>query len=263
MTIDAHTHLGSLGDQTFEPDQLIFGMDKAGITHSLIFSGLPDLFGFSNDQAIEISQANPRLKAIGHVDITTFNQEQIDNLCRLLEQKLIFGIKFYLGYQDYMPDDPRFDPLYTFCQSNGYPVLYHTGLLLAGYQGFLKQAHPLNIDTIATRYPQLKIVICHLGNPWVVDSIAVMLKNPNVYADLSGFFEEYVPIKQSEIEFFHERLRLVKVFMGGLHKCIFGTDWPLYDHSEYLEAVQSFPMSDEERELVLWKNANQVFNLGL
>ncbi|MDP3974340.1 MAG: hypothetical protein Q8P92_05915 [Candidatus Daviesbacteria bacterium] len=32
---------------------------------------------------------------------------------------------------------------------------------------------------------------------------------------------------------------------------------------EYLGAVQKLPMTDEEKELVFWKNAKEIFNLKI
>ena len=54
-----------------------------------------------------------------------------------------------------------------------------------------------------------------------------------------------------------------KDFVDDYKKCMFGTDYPLYNQKEYLEAVQSLEMTDEERELVFWKNANEVYNLSI
>jgi uncharacterized protein len=50
----------------------------------------------------------------------------------------------------------------------------------------VKFSHPLNIDDVAVDNPELKIVMCHLGNPWIIDCQEVLYKNRNVYADISG-----------------------------------------------------------------------------
>jgi len=50
----------------------------------------------------------------------------------------------------------------------------------------LKYAHPLNVDDIAVDNPELKIVMCHLGNPWLIDCQQILHKNRNVHADISG-----------------------------------------------------------------------------
>ena len=45
------------------------------------------------------------------------------------------------------------------------------------------------MDEAATKFRQVNFVMCHLGEPYFVDAIAVMEKNPNVTADLSGMLE--------------------------------------------------------------------------
>jgi hypothetical protein len=32
-------------------------------------------------------------------------------------------------------------------------------------------AHPLTVDEIASRYPDLKIIMAHMGRPWTVDAV--------------------------------------------------------------------------------------------
>ena len=51
-------------------------------------------------------------------------------------------------------------------------------------------AHPLNIDEIAVENPELTIIMCHLGNPWILDCQEILYKNQNVYADISGLVIE-------------------------------------------------------------------------
>ena len=132
-----------------------------------------------------------------------------------------------------------------------------------GFSGLLKYSHPLNVDEVANKFPNLKIVIAHMGNPWILDCLAVVLKNPNVYVDCSAYFTEYKPIKEEDVGVFIKQLTDAKVFIGDFKRFLFGTDWPLYNQKEYLEAVKGLPMTDEEKELVFWKNAKEVFNLKM
>jgi predicted TIM-barrel fold metal-dependent hydrolase len=262
MVIDAHTHIGD-PSKGWSPGNLIKSMDEAGIDLSLVIAeNLVDPESHT-DKVLEACAQNSRLKAIGCVDFTSLDRSQIDHLLELLEKKLILGVKFYTGYEDYHPANEKLFPIYEYCQSNNFPVVFHTGALEEGEEGFLKYSHPLVFDDVAQRFPKLKIVLAHMGNPWLLDCAAVMGKNENVYADVSGYFEENSPIIPEEIEVFKNVLKEAWLFLGSYKKFIFGTDWPLYSQKEYLEAVQAIEMTDEEKELVFWKNANMVYNLGL
>ena len=90
-----------------------------------------------------------------------------------------------------------------------------------------------------------------------------MLKNENVYMDLSGFFDEYQSIRKEQVDYFIKRLWEFRQFVGEFKKCLFGTDWPLYDQKEYLDAVSKLPLDKKESDLVFWKNAQKIFNLSV
>ncbi|OGY07815.1 MAG: hypothetical protein A2782_01590 [Candidatus Blackburnbacteria bacterium RIFCSPHIGHO2_01_FULL_43_15b] len=264
MIIDSHTHIALSGSpRIVTPDDLIKSMDEAGIDYSLLLANRKKGNGLSTREAVEIAETNPRIKVIGHIEFGAPIAPQTENLKKYLESGQIHGVKFYLGYEDYSATDKQLFPLYEFCQKTNKPVIFHTGVLLIGERGMLKNSHPLNVDSVAYHFPDLKIIIAHMGNPWIADAAAILLKNPNVYADLSGYFTEWVPIAPEEVEDFKKSAACIKDFVGDYKKCIFGTDWPIYNQKEYVEAVKSLEMTEEEKELVFWKNANEIFSLGL
>ena len=262
MVIDAHSHLGSNNKKSWTVEKLVDSMKSADIDYSLVITDR--LSNYSTmDSVIELAKKHPNIKVIGDVKNAVYSQEEVGKLCKYLEEGKILGVKFYLGYEDYSANDKKFKPIYDFCQKNNFPVVFHTGVLETKHWGLLKHSHPLNVDEVANTYPNLKIVMAHMGNPWLMDCGAVVIKNENVYMDTSGFFTEYAPIADSEIKFFLKQMADLKNFMGGFEKMLFGTDFPLYKQKEYLAAVQSLPLTKQEKELVFWKNANKIYNLGL
>ena len=263
MIIDSHTHIGESNGKQWSPSQLIKSMDDAGIDISLVLSYFHSKRGTPVEKVIEACKEFPRLKAIGNVDYSTVDNQQIEKLQDLLTRKIILGVKFYLGYEQFYPNDKKLYPLYEFCSQNNFPVIFHTGVLVEGYKykGLLKYSHPLPVDELATDFPNLKIIIAHFGNPWIMDCAAVMVKNENVYIDFSGYFAEYQSISTEEKEYFVKEMTKFKLFVGDFTKCLFGTDWPLYSQKEYLEAVQSLPMTSEEQDLVFSQNAKMLFGI--
>ncbi len=265
MIIDVHTHIGRVGEENRSPEDLINSMNEAQIDISFIISNSFDRnreLGATIEEVIDAANkyAN-RLKAIGNIDYTSLDNNQIDNILSLLERKLLIGLKFYTGYEHFFPHDKRLYLLYEHCSKNNIPVIFHNGVLLTGSSGLLKYSHPLTIDELAVAYPDLKIIIAHFGNPWIRDCAAVVAKNPNVYVDLSGYFTEFQSITNEEKNDFIKVLTEFKIFVGGFHKCMFGTDWPLYSQKEYLNIVRELSMNEEEKDLVFSKNALRIFNL--
>ncbi|MEK7542172.1 MAG: amidohydrolase family protein [Patescibacteria group bacterium] len=264
MIIDSHTHIGEFGGKHWAPEQLIQSMDEAGIDISLLianFFGKKGSEGVSTKEVIEVCKKFPRLKAIGNVDYSQVSEQQIEQLQDAIEKKLIVGVKFFLGYELFYPNDVKLHPLYEFCSLRNVPVVFHTGMLESGFSGLLKYSHPLGVDEVAAQFPDLKIVMAHFGNPWIADCAAVVAKNKNVYVDLSGYFSEYKPIAEEEKQDFVKQLSEFKMFAGDFTKCLFGTDWPIYSQKEYLEAIRALPMTDEEKKLIFSKNAQKLFNI--
>ncbi len=263
MVIDAHTHNFKLKDKFYTADDLIASMDEAGIDYSMLIANSSVEDGLVTEQVIDVSKKYPRIKAVGSVHYPTLDKDKIDKLIDYLKEKKIHAVKLYPGYEDFYPLDEKLFGLYEKCQRLGKPVIFHTGVLMIGSTGLLKQIHPLNIDEVAQKFPDLPIIMAHFGNPWIIDAAAVVAKNKNVFVDLSGYFTEYESISKEESGSFIKQLTEFKSFVGNFKKCLFGTDYPLYSQKEYLEVVSSLPFEGEEKDLVLWKNAKDIFDFEI
>ncbi|MDP3685371.1 MAG: amidohydrolase family protein [bacterium] len=263
VIIDCHTHLSGLSGEPKHPEELLRAMDEAGIGYSCVLAEDPSDAGPTTDSLIVATKAYPRLKVIGSAHVTGADDQHTQKLMRYLEDGTIHAVKFYPGYEDFYPTNETLFPMYEYCQKKRKTVMFHTGILMTGRGGRLKQVHPLEIDEVAYRFPNLTIVMAHFGNPWIMDCAAVVAKNKHVYTDVSAFFTENSSIGSEEQEDFVRRMGEFKRFVGDVKKCLFGTDWPLYSQKRYLEAVQAIPMTDEEQELVFWKNAATLFALNV
>jgi predicted TIM-barrel fold metal-dependent hydrolase len=237
-------------------------MDEAEIDASIIIAEtLPG--NISNlTQVLEAVRKSERLWALVNcVFSKTVELTYIEELTQVLQEDRVVGLKFYLGYEEYSANDERLLQVYEYCEKNGVPIMFHTGVLEAGSTGLLEYSHPLQVDRIATRFPNLTIVMAHMGNPWLIDCAAVLAKNPNVYADMSAFFAENRSITAHDVEVFKQRMEQVRVFLYSYEKFLFGTDYPLYSQKEYLAAVQALDMEQTERELVMHANASRLFGV--
>jgi predicted TIM-barrel fold metal-dependent hydrolase len=238
-------------------------MDEAEIDASIIIAEtLPG--NISNlTQVLEAVRKSERLWALVNcVFSKTVELTYIEELTQVLQEDRVVGLKFYLGYEEYSANDERLLQVYEYCEKNGVPIMFHTGVLEAGSTGLLEYSHPLQVDRIATRFPNLTIVMAHMGNPWLIDCAAVLAKNPNVYADMSAFFAENRSITAHDVEVFKQRMEQVRVFLYSYEKFLFGTDYPLYSQKEYLAAVQALDMEQTERELVMHANASRLFGVA-
>lgn len=191
-------------------------------------------------------------------------KRQADLVERHLQRKNCVGIKLYPGYNHFYIYDRAVDPFYQLAMQYQKPVAVHTGLT-ATSNALLKYSHPLIIDEAAARYPDVQFVMCHIGNPWLVDAIAVLAKNANVVADLSGILEGRI----DDMDAFFAKKRgyidFIKVWLEYLDdydRLLYGTDWPLANIDNYLEFVKRI-IPAEQQEKVFFANANRIYKLGL
>jgi predicted TIM-barrel fold metal-dependent hydrolase len=70
--------------------------------------------------------------------------------------KMVKAFKVRLGYVKASAESPVFDILYDYAESEGLPVLFHTGDT-AFSTGDLARSHPLTLDGLANRREELVI----------------------------------------------------------------------------------------------------------
>src|SRR5690606_19672846 len=87
---------------------------------------------------------------------------------------------------------------------------------------------PRHVDTVARRFPDVRIIMAHLGHPYEGECIAVIRKHDHVYADISAL--HYRPFQ------FYHSLMLVQEY-GVWHKLLFGTDYPFTTANATLETL--------------------------
>ena len=87
-------------------------------------------------------------------------------------------------YQFFYTNDERCFPIYEKAIELDVPIVIHAGATLPRLCR-LKYANIWDLDEVAIRYPELKIVICHIGYPKYEDAILLMQKHPNIFADIS------------------------------------------------------------------------------
>src|SRR3989338_4060461 len=265
MIIDTHTHINTpYGDKILTTEDLLDDMKKAKVDYALVFAlEFSPLDGIiTTEKLIETLKPHRNLFPIGTVSPFSFTRERQQQIELLLKNDILKGIKLYLGYEHFYPNDERLAPLYEMCAKFGKPIIYYTGFFWdPGKKGLIKYAQPLAVDYVATRFPNLKIVIAHMGNPWLTDSAVVAQKNENVYVDVSGYFVEFQPIQKEEIQHFIEDIKTFFKLTGSYRKLLFASYWPLYTLKEYVDAAKQLPLSDEDKEWFFWKNAATIFNL--
>jgi len=259
--INSHTHVLTKEDKTgFSGGipELIRDMENAGIEKSIILAG--EKHQLPIKELIEKIGKDKRFALIYTLDMKKDIKKQEKEIDSLFKKDEIKGVKILLGYDYIMPDDKKLEGIYRLCEKYDFPVIFHTGDTLAGIvdKPKLIYSHPLNIDSLAVDNPNLKIIIAHLGNPWLIDAAEVIYKNKNVYGDLSGFFLDFDD--ERYIDFVRKKINEFIAYASG-DKLLFGTDFPLADASRYVEFVKSLEIDKDVLDKIFYKNAEKLFKI--
>jgi predicted TIM-barrel fold metal-dependent hydrolase len=92
-------------------------------------------------------------------------------------------------FHDY--DSPEYFLIYQKLQEYGMVALFHTGIVARNrpevpQTSGMTRMRPAFLDTIARRFPKLRIVGAHFGNPWYDEAAEAARWNPNLVWDISG-----------------------------------------------------------------------------
>ena len=184
--------------------------------------------------------------------------EALDQIEYHLRQPQCAGIKLYPGYNPVYITDNIYEPVYELAARYKKPVAVHTGET-AGPNALLKYTHPLTLDEAAVRHPDVQFIMCHFGNPWLADAAAVVSKNPNVAADLSGLLEGQFDVRQliNDRRWYLDTLRAWMCYLD-YSRLMFGTDWPLVNLEQYIQFIEEL-IPEKHREAVFYGNAARIY----
>jgi uncharacterized protein len=179
-----------------------------------------------NDQTAAVVRAHPD-KLIGFMSVHPRDPKVLEEMDRSRNDLGLRGIKLGPNYQNFDPLGEDAFRVYARAQEMGLPILFHQGTSPVRFAD-LDYAHPRHMDRVATRFPELRIVLAHLAHPWQIDAIAVIRKHPNVWADMSAL--HYRPWS------YYTSLRLATEW-SVLHKLLFGSDFPVATPQETIDAI--------------------------
>ncbi|WP_368028192.1 amidohydrolase family protein [Paenibacillus sp. DCT19] len=124
----------------------------------------------------------------------------------------------------------------------------------------MKYSHPLSMEETFLKHRDLTFMLCHLGDPWVMDTAALLEKNPNLYTDLSGWIvgDAAKVERLLQEQTYTDHFRRAIVFAEKYDRLVFGTDWPLVQLEPYIQFVKHL-IPEAHWEDVFYNNALRVF----
>ncbi len=249
----------------------------AGITKACVLTG--GRFGPGYERGIEILKDYPDLFVpVAMIDPEVIGRDEVEELHEMGYR----GLKLIGVARPY--DEPDYLPAYAAAERLGMPVLFHMGVIGGGIDYSITHPRrdpkaaatvrrmqemrgrwpmrdvtshrmsPQHLDTIAQRFPELRIIGAHLGNQGNYEyATSVARWRPNVAFDMSG---------GETIERHAVELRLIGHEIG-IEKLVFGSDCGMDDIREHIDRFEAIydelELSEGDRERLWWSNAAEIY----
>jgi uncharacterized protein len=257
MIIDVHTHTPAfrgpvppdqvIVNTAWRPDRAVVATTSwadhetartaAGVDVSIVFGiavapgasmGLPGDPTHVNDDTAAFIAADPAHR-MGFLSVRPDEPDALPEIERCVGDLGLRGLKLAPNYQQFDPLGDAACRVYAVAESHRLPIVFHQGTSPIA-SAPLRYTHPFAMDEIAIRFPELRVVMAHLGHPWQADTIAIIRKHPHVYADISaGFVRPWS---------FYNAMRLATEW-GVIDKLLFGSDYPIFTPAETAAGLRS------------------------
>ena len=213
-------------------DQLLEEMDRAGVERAVILGQDTHAtrnpafknYTLKNDEVARIAgRSRDRLVPFAGVDPNA-GSESIRELKRAVKKLGMRGLKVHSSTNSvYLNDRRKMYPIYEFCQEERLPIMFHTGTTGLG-DCEIKYSKTELLDEVCQSFPDLRVVMAHFGWPWPDVAIAIALRSPNVFIDVSGWKPRYLP-------------PAILPYLNGIlqDRFLFGTDYPMLRQEEWME----------------------------
>jgi uncharacterized protein len=167
-------------------------------------------------------------KLIGFCSVDPNDADAVEQLDHAIKRLGLRGLKVGPIYQNIHPQDERFLALMVRAEALGVPVLIHQGTTFCSNVS-LELANPILLQPIALKFPKLRMLIAHMGHPWIAETLVLIRKHPHFYSDISALY--YRPWQ------FYNALVLAMEY-GVLDKLLFGTDYPFTTPASTMAALK-------------------------
>jgi hypothetical protein len=177
----------------------------------------------------------------GMAYLNPLNGNTQDELKRRIEDGGMSGIKLWIAVPC---DHEAVNPIAEKAIEYDIPILIHA--FYKAVEEIPGETRGFNVRNLAKRYPELKIIMAHLGGN-VYDAIKCIKDCKNVYTDFSGTL-----FRRDDLDYTIKHI--------GSDRVLFGSDFPIA-FEDCLGQVRGADISDEQRKDIFYRNAAKLFKL--
>jgi len=203
-----------------------------------------------NAWTCQVAAENPSLIAFINLDPLQDEATMTAELTDKVENHGARGVKLHPSSQQFYPGDRRLWPGYSLAQEMGLPVIFHAGSFASAEQ----YAQPKHFTDVLASFPDLTVVMAHIGNGFLDESRSMAAAYPNLQFDCSAIISH-------TSDSFTEKDLTTLIRDIGVERVMFGSDYPWYDPADSAERLLRLDFSEEEKGLLLAGNAIRIYSL--
>lgn len=236
-------------------EDILRDMDEAGVEMACIVPmDLTTHYGVelvTNEDVARIASAHPeRFIPFASVD-PSMGRAAVDKLAYAVKNLGCKGLKLVPPVQHFDFSDPKHYPLWEAALNLGIPVWTHTAHQRSHPDSDARLGHPMLVEPVALKYPELKIVLGHCGFPWQWEAWSLVVRHRNVFLDVSAYADLYHHLPWDAYSKY-----------GAEEKLLFATDYPLYSFKETLNALKGIQLTPAFEKKILRENAVKLLGFG-
>ncbi|MBI2165686.1 MAG: amidohydrolase [Chloroflexi bacterium] len=208
----------------------------------------------NNEWACQVTRQHPNLVSFLGVDPVFMTREEMAKEIDDKVKKGAKGVKIVPINLRMYGSDPRLWPVYEECHRRRLPLLSQAGGSPEG--GHDPWGRPKYFEEAARAFPNMRIILAHLGAGYEAEVAALTSKYPNVFADLSGRLHLIGSPGEWTREEAAQWIRRI-----GADRVMFGTNFPMNDPAQYARVLDALPLTEEEKARIGAGNARRVIGL--
>jgi predicted TIM-barrel fold metal-dependent hydrolase len=230
MIVDCHTHIKLTAEDT-ETSEHLAAMETVDVCIVLATSEGP---------SEEVNKKLARYvnkhkeKMAGFAVVEPGNDKISTNHLKSIPDKLgLKGVVLYCSACGFHPTHSRAMRLYESMQELGLPVFFHNSGDSLGAGAVLEYAQPFLLDEVAREFTSLKIIIGNMGVPFVEQTLSMVGRHKNVYADLTIYPGRVWQTYNMVVAAYEH---------GVMDKLLFGSGFPSASAGQCIETLLGFNM---------------------
>ncbi len=164
---------------------------------------------------------------IGFAGLDPTDSDAAEQVARIGRSPFLKGLVLSPAAQDIHPCDTQAMRVYEIAAELKLPIIFSSGPYLSA-RTRLEYARPLLLDEVARSFPNLKLVISHIGYPWVDETLTLLVKHANVFAGIAGLLRRPWLAWDALV-------RAYQMQVSG--RLLFGSDFPFSTAAECIDTL--------------------------